>query len=123
MGKKKTSKKSQDFSIVHRHAAGIDIGSRFHVAAVSPEHDPKPIRKFSSFTTDLHRLADWFEAIGISTVAMESTGVYWIPTFEILESRGFDVILVNAREAKRVPGGKQTSMMHNGFNNFTNMGC
>lgn len=106
MGKKKTSKKSQDFSIVHRHAAGIDIGSRFHVAAVSPEHDPKPIRKFSSFTTDLHRLADWFESIGISTVAMESTGVYWIPTFEILESRGFDVILVNAREAKRVPGRK-----------------
>jgi transposase len=106
MGKKKKNKKKQNFSVVHRHAAGVDIGAKFHVVAVSPEDDPKPVRKFNSFTTDLHRLADWLESIGITTIAMESTSVYWIPAFEILESRGFDVILVNAREVKRVPGRK-----------------
>lgn len=96
----------QKFRVVHRFAAGIDIGATFHVVAVSPEHDPNPVRKFSSFTTDLHRIADWLGSIGINTIAMESTGVYWIPAFEILESRGFEVILVNAREVKRVPGRK-----------------
>jgi transposase len=96
----------QKFRVVHRFAAGIDIGATFHVAAVSPEHDANPVRKFNSFTTDLHRMADWLGSIGITTISMESTGVYWIPAFEILESRGFEVILVNAREAKRVPGRK-----------------
>lgn len=95
-----------DLRVINPHAAGIDVGSKFHVVAVSSEHDPNPVRKFNSFTTDLHRLADWLKAVGITTIAMESTGVYWIPVFEILESRGFDVILVNAREAKRVPGRK-----------------
>jgi len=103
---KNTGNRKQRFRVIHRYAAGIDIGATFHVAAVSPEHDPDPIRKFSSFTTDLHRLADWLESIGITTIAMESTGVYWIPAFEILESRKFEVILVNAREVKRVPGRK-----------------
>jgi transposase len=106
MGKKNKAKGKPKFRVVHRFAAGIDIGATFHVAAVSQEHDPNPVRKFNSFTTDLHRLADWFESIGITTIAMESTGVYWIPAFEILESRGFEVILVNAREVKRVPGRK-----------------
>jgi transposase len=106
MSKKKNSTKKQKFIVVHRHAAGIDIGAKFHVAAISPEDDSKPVRKFSTFTTDLHRLADWLESAKITTIAMESTSVYWIPVFEILESRGFDVILVNAREVKRVPGRK-----------------
>ena len=106
MGKKNRKKGKQKFRVVNRFAAGIDIGATFHVVAVSPEHDPNPVRKFNSFTTDLHRIADWLESIGITTIAMESTSVYWIPAFEILESRGFEVILVNAREVKRVPGRK-----------------
>ena len=107
MAKAKARKSGKnELQVINSHAAGIDIGSKFHIVAVSPEHDPNPVRKFNSFTTDLHRLADWLKAVGITTIAMESTGVYWIPVFEILESKGFDVILVNAREAKRVPGRK-----------------
>ncbi|AJY71904.1 transposase [Geobacter sulfurreducens] len=94
------------FTLVHPHAAGIDIGSQFHVVAVSAERDQEPVRTFRSFTGDLHRLADWLEAIGITSVAMESTGVYWIPVFEILQSRGIEVLLANARDAKQVPGRK-----------------
>jgi transposase len=106
MSKKKLGKEKLKFSVTHPFAAGIDIGAKFHVVAVSPEHDTNPVRKFSSFTTDLHRLADWLKSIGIMEIAMESTGVYWIPAFEVLESRGFNVILVNGREVKRVPGRK-----------------
>lgn len=92
--------------IVHRHAAGIDIGATFHVVAVPAELDTEPVRSFQSFTGDLHRLADWLMSVGITTIAMESTGIYWIPVFELLEARGFEVVLVNARDAKNVPGRK-----------------
>ncbi len=91
---------------VHRHAAGIDIGSTFHVVAVPQECDEQPVRSFQSFTGDLHRLADWLAERAITTIAMESTGIYWVPVFEILESRGFEVLLVNARTVKNVPGRK-----------------
>ncbi|HEX9641913.1 MAG TPA: IS110 family transposase, partial [Candidatus Krumholzibacteria bacterium] len=91
---------------VHLHAAGIDIGSQEHWVAVPEGRDESCVRKFSSLTHDLHRLADWLEACGIETVAMESTGVYWIPLYEILEERGFEVLLVNARHVKNVPGRK-----------------
>src|SRR3990172_8163746 len=91
---------------VHLNAAGIDIGSAAHWVAVPEDRDAQPVRKFSSFTHDLHRLADWLEACGVETVAMESTGVYWIPLYEILEERGFEVLLVNARHVKNVPGRK-----------------
>jgi transposase len=64
------------------------------------------VRTFGTVTSELHRLADWFESCGIKTIAMESTGVYWIPAYEILEQRGFEVVLVNARDAKHVPGRK-----------------
>jgi transposase len=102
-----TSKKgSPEFSVVHSHAAGIDIGATFHVVAVSPDCDSTPVRQFRSFTTDLHSLSQWLREVGITSIAMESTGVYWIPVFEILESYGFEVILVNAREVKQVPGRK-----------------
>jgi transposase len=77
-----------------------------HVAAVGPDRDADPVRTFRTFTDDLHRLADWFARCGVKTVAMESTGVYWIPVFEILEQRGFEVMVVNARDAKHVPGRK-----------------
>ncbi|MCX4173812.1 MULTISPECIES: IS110 family transposase [Paraburkholderia] len=93
-------------TVVHPHAAAIDIGAQFHVVAVGPERDPQPVRSFRSFTKELHDLADWLEQVGITTIAMESTGVYWIPAFEILEAHGFEVVLVNARDAKNVPGRK-----------------
>ena len=92
--------------IVHERAAGIDIGSRFHVVAVSPELCDEPVQTFQAFTSDLIRMADWLIALGIKTVAMESTGVYWVAAFEVLESNGVDVILANAREARTVPGRK-----------------
>ena len=93
-------------SLTHPNAAGIDIGSAAHFVAVPPERDDEPVREFASFTADLHRLADWLDACGVDTVAMESTGVYWIPLYELLESRGFTVLLVNARHVKNVSGRK-----------------
>ncbi len=91
---------------VNRHAAGLDIGSTEIWAAVSPDHDPQPVRQFGTYTTDLLALADWLQRCHIDTVAMESTGVYWIPIFEILEARGLAVQVVNARHLKHVPGRK-----------------
>lgn len=91
---------------VNLFAAGIDIGSQSHYVAIPEELDSEPIREFSCFTGDLNRMADWLVEIGIKTVAMESTGVYWIPAFEILEERGLEVLLVNARHVKNVPGRK-----------------
>ena len=93
-------------SLTHPNAAGIDIGSAAHFVAVPPDRDDQPVREFASFTADLHRLADWLDACGVDTVAMESTGVYWIPLYELLESRGFTVLLVNARHVKNVSGRK-----------------
>ena len=91
---------------MHPDAAAIDIGARFHVVAIPPDRDPEPVRRFDSFTHDLGRLADWLVQQGITTVAMESTGIYWIPVFEILEERGLEALLVNARDVKNVPGRK-----------------
>jgi transposase len=91
---------------LHPHAAGIDCGSAEHFVAVPPDRDPTPIQSFPTFTGDLHRLADWLTACRITHVAMEATGVYWIPIFEILDARGFQVILVNARHVKNLPGRK-----------------
>src|SRR5712691_8362210 len=73
---------------------------------VPPDRDPTPVQAFSTFTTDLIRLADWLTACRVTSVAMEATGVYWIPIYEILEARGFKVLLVNARHFKNVPGRK-----------------
>jgi transposase len=93
-------------TITHPNAAGIDIGSASHFVAVPPDRDDEPVREFPSFTVDLNAIADWLKACGVDTVAMESTGVYWIPLFELLESRGFTVFLVNARHVKNVSGRK-----------------
>jgi transposase len=92
--------------VVHARACGIDVGNSAHYAAVRPDQDPEPVRRFECFTADLHRLADWLEACGVETIAMQSTGVYWIPLYEILEERGFEVYLVNARHTKNLPGRK-----------------
>lgn len=91
---------------INPHAAGIDCGAATHYVAVPPDRDPTPVRAFGTFTADLHRLADWLTACGVTSVAMEATGVYWIPIFEILEARGIEVLLVNARHVKNVPGRK-----------------
>lgn len=92
--------------IANPNAAGIDVGSASHFVAVPSDRDDEPVREFKSFTEDLERLADWLIACGIDTVAMESTGVYWIPLFELLESRGLSVYLVNAQHVKNVSGRK-----------------
>lgn len=104
--RKKGTKTAPPLALLNRRAAGIDIGSTFHVVAVPPELDAEPVRSFRSFTGDLTALADWLVGLGVATVAMESTGIYWIPLFEILEARGLEVVLVNARDAKNVPGRK-----------------
>ena len=106
MSDSKRSRSQRNLSPVHPAAAAIDIGATIHVAAVGPDRDKEPVRTFQTFTDDLHRLADWFTACGIKTIVMESTGVYWIPVYEILEQRGFEVLVVNARDAKHVPGRK-----------------
>src|SRR5262245_66193696 len=90
-------------TIVHPHAAGIDVGNSAHYVAVRPDCDPESVRRFECFTADLHRLADWLQQCGVTTVAMQSTGVYWIPLYEILDARSFDVFLVSARHTKHLP--------------------
>ena len=85
-------------------AAGIDCGERSHFVALPPDRDPQPVREFRTFTAELKGLADWLGQCRIKTVAMESTGVYWIPLYEILEERGFEVVLVNARHLHNVRG-------------------
>jgi transposase len=91
---------------VNLNAAGIDIGAKSHWVAVPADRDPTPVREFSSFSADLHALADWLLSCGITTAAMEATGVYWVPLYELLESRGVEVVLVNAKHFKNVPGRK-----------------
>jgi transposase len=91
---------------INPNAAGVDCGSRHHHVAVPVDRDAEPVRRFTTLTPDLHRMADWLAACGIETVAMEATGVYWIPLYEILEERGFEVVLVNARHVRNVPGRK-----------------
>ena len=105
-GTKTRGTSSGRLSTINPDAGGIDIGSTFHVVAVPSDRDDRPVRTFRTFSSDLHQLADWLTTVGITTVAMESTGVYWIPVFEILDARGFEVLLVNARDVKHVPGRK-----------------
>jgi transposase len=91
---------------VHLNAAGIDVGEEFHSVAVPVERDEQLVRTFPVFTADLEQLADWLKACGVDTVAMESTGVYWIPLYEVLDRRGFQLYLVSPQYLKRVPGRK-----------------
>jgi transposase len=106
MAPRKRAATQAAISLTHPNAAGIDIGSASHFVAVPPDRDDEPVREFASFTADLSRLADWLDACNVDTVAMESTGVYWIPLYELLELRGFTVLLVNARHVKNVSGRK-----------------
>ena len=102
---------SEALQVCHPHAAGIDIGEAEHWVAVPPGCDPQPVRRFGTFTADLDALADWLIDCGVTTVAMESTGVYWIPLFELLEARGMLVLLIDPRQAKRAPGRPKTDRL------------
>src|ERR1700674_1814043 len=109
MSKNRKSSKKASTPMLHNlnpNAAGVDIGATEIYIAVPVDRDPQPVRHFSTFTEDLHAAADWLKACHIETVAMESTSVYWIPFFQVLEARGFQVFLVNAHHVKNVPGRK-----------------
>jgi transposase len=97
---------NSDLQLLNEHAAGIDIGAQRHYVAVPPAADAHPVREFAVFTKDLYAIADWLESCGVKSVAMESTGVYWVPLFEVLDERGFQVKLVDARKVKNVSGRK-----------------
>jgi transposase len=115
-------KTQRTMPMVHANAAAIDIGATMHMAAVRADRTSEPVRSFGTFTTDLHRLVDWFTECGVETVVMESTSVYWIPIFELLDARGFTVFLVNARDAKHVPG-RKTDVSDSGCNGFIRTVC
>lgn len=100
------SSHNSTLSQINHHAAGVDIGADRHFVAVPPGSAPESVCRFGVFTADLYALADWLAECGVTTVAMESTGVYWIPLFEVLEERDFDVRLVDARRVKNVSGRK-----------------
>lgn len=95
-----------ELELLNKNAAGLDIGAAEIYAHVPRDRDEESVRMFKTFTSDLHGLAEWLKVCRIETVAMESTGVYWIPVYELLESQGFEVLLVNARHVKNVPGRK-----------------
>jgi transposase len=104
--KKRESRGLVPIHVLEPNAAGIDIGATEIYIAVPAGRDAQPVRRFATFTEDLAAAADWLQRCGIETAAMESTGVYWIPLFQILKARGLKVCLVNARHVKSVPGRK-----------------
>jgi len=92
--------------IVHPDAAGIDVGGSEHWVAIGPDRDPEPVRRFGCFTADVREMGRWLVEKGVRSVAMQSTGVYWMPVLEVLEQQGLEVYLVNAQHTKNVPGRK-----------------
>jgi hypothetical protein len=104
--KRKHRNLERSLPVMRPNAGGIDIGAAEIVVAVPADRDGETVRSFPTFTQDLHTLADWLQQCRIDTVAMESTGVYWIPLFQILEARGIEVHLVNAQHVHHVPGRK-----------------
>jgi transposase len=99
-------KREACFRVIRNDAAGIDIGSRKHYVAVGSDKVRENVRSFGCYTTDLHEMARWLKEYGIKTVAMESTGVYWIPVVEVLEQHGLETMIVDARHLSHVPGRK-----------------
>ena len=106
MSRGQSDAKPAELSQLNLNAAGIDVGATGHFVAVPADRAEQPVQEFEAFTTDLYRLADWLAECGVETVVMESTGVYWIPLFGVLEERGFQVMLVDPRRIKNVPGRK-----------------
>ncbi len=95
-----------ELEIVHPNAAGIDVGNESHFVGIKPGLSERPVQEFGSWTADLRRMVEWLKSHGVKTVAMQSTGVYWIALYEVLEQAGFEVYLVNARGTKNLPGRK-----------------
>ena len=95
-----------ELTVQHPDAAGIDVGGKRHFVAVPPGRSDTPVREFGGFTEDLHAMAAWLLACGVTVAALESTGVYWAPVFEVLEAHGIAVVLVNAHSVKNVSGRK-----------------
>ena len=106
MSRDKSSAKPAELSQLNLNSAGIDVGATSHFVAVPADRAEQPVQEFEAFTADLYRLADWLTECGVETVVMESTGVYWIPLFGVLEERDFQVMLVDPRRIKNVPGRK-----------------
>ena len=106
MSRRQSRAKPEGLSQLNLNAAGIDVGATSHYVAVPADRAEQPVQEFEAFTADLYRLADWLTECGVQTVVMESTGVYWIPLFGVLEERGFQVMLVDPRRIKNVPGRK-----------------
>src|SRR4029077_16444910 len=102
----KGNQRRSKLTITNPDAAGIDLGAQVHYAAVSEGRDQVSVRSFGAYTAQLDELVQWFKDCGIKTVVMESTGVYWIPLYQKLEEAGFEVLLVDAQQAKHVPGRK-----------------
>src|SRR6202047_842814 len=94
----------EDRPVLESNAGGIDIGAREIFVAVPPDRDQDPVRVFETFTEDLERMAEWLLRCGVTTVAMESTGVYWIPLYDVLEAKGVTPCLVDASHMRNVPG-------------------
>jgi transposase len=97
--------------VLNPHAAGIDVGATERYAAVGAADPAQPVRRFGACTADLEALADWLRACGVTTVALESTGVFWVPLFELLEARGFDVRLLDPRQLRRLPGRPESDVL------------
>jgi transposase len=97
---------TSSFPCVKPNAAGIDVGNRSHFVAIPVGRDPQPVREFGFFTEDLHRLAKWLQDCKIETVALEATGSFWIPLYDVLVEQNIEVCLVNARHIKNVSGRK-----------------
>jgi transposase len=104
--KRDQARESAEWEAVHPDAAGIDVGSRKHFVAVPPGRDAEPVRSFGATTPDLHAMGRWLAECGVRTAALESTGVYWMPVAQVLEAHGIEVVLVDARRVKAVPGRK-----------------
>ena len=100
----------QALPLINADAAGIDVGAKEHLVAVPCDRDPQPVRTFQAFTPELHELAGWLKRCGIKSVALESTGIYWLSLYEVLEQCGFEVRVVNARHVKHVPGRTKTDV-------------
>ena len=107
MNRGKSSVNPAELSQLNLNSGGIDVGATSHFVAVPADRSEQPVQEFEALTADLYRLADWLTECGVETVAMESTGVYWIPLFGVLEERGFQVMLVDPRRIKNVPGSQE----------------
>ena len=103
---RKLKPRKRSLKRIHPNAAGVDIGSRVHYVAVPEDRCDQPVQHFGCLTPDLQQMAQWLKTCGITTVAMEATGVYWIPVAQMLEEYGLEVVLVDARNVRSVPGRK-----------------